>query len=188
MTFERTSLKAIGLKIQLGHQHDGCACSNPIPLRDDFTVVHLNGIHAMTVSLCGCDKAARAGSHIQQLLHAELWPATDAEPNTCFSFQMLENYHIMSLQGKISMYDYYHALERMTDNTGTLKIQTRYRAFMRVVAQWRHLKLLKRAGRGHDMGGIEGTKPGELALRCPACPRPGVNLPPDWEKAAEDSK
>ncbi|KAI1784616.1 hypothetical protein LXA43DRAFT_1101173 [Ganoderma leucocontextum] len=37
--FEDISLKAIGLKIQLGHQHDGSACSNPAFLREDFTRV-----------------------------------------------------------------------------------------------------------------------------------------------------
>ncbi|KAF7288121.1 hypothetical protein HMN09_01426400 [Mycena chlorophos] len=38
-----------------------------------------------------------------------------------------------------------------------------------------------RGGRGHDPAGALGTKSGELALRCPACPRPNVNLPDNWE-------
>jgi len=54
---------------------------------------------------------------------------------------------------------------------------------MRIIRQWRNLKGLKRGGRGHDEGGIDGTKPGELALLCPACPHPGINLPPDWNLA-----
>lgn len=41
--------------------------------------------------------------------------------------------------------------------------------------------MLKRAGRGHDVEGIEGTKAGELAIDCPACPLPGINMPADWE-------
>ncbi|KAI1788247.1 hypothetical protein LXA43DRAFT_1097465 [Ganoderma leucocontextum] len=169
VTFEKTNLKAIGLSIQLSHQHDGAPCSNPIPVRDDFT-------------------AARAGSQIQQLLRGDLWPTMDAELNTCFSFVLLEHYHIMSLQGKISMYDYYQSLERMTDNTGTVKILDRYRAFMGIVAQWHHLKLLKRAGRGHDPSGIAGTKLGELAIHCLTCPQPNVNLPAEWDKVAADEK
>ncbi|KAI9060074.1 hypothetical protein FKP32DRAFT_1679355 [Trametes sanguinea] len=55
-----------------------------------------------------------------------------------------------SLQGKISMYDYYTSLERMTDNTETAKAVDRYRAFMRIVAQWLHLMMLQRTSRGHD--------------------------------------
>ena len=42
---------------------------------------------------------------------------------------------------------------------------------------------LKRAGRGHDPGGIDETSKGELLVECPACPHPGKNLPDDWEKA-----
>jgi hypothetical protein len=49
--------------------------------------------------------------------------------------------------------------------------------------QWQHLMLLKRGGRAHDASNdrINTTKPGELALLCPACPQPGKNLPADWE-------
>ena len=42
---------------------------------------------------------------------------------------------------------------------------------------------LKRAGRGHDPGGIDATSNGELTVECPACPHPGHNLPDGWEKA-----
>lgn len=42
---------------------------------------------------------------------------------------------------------------------------------------------LKRAGRGHEQGGIDATSNGELMVECPACPHPGKNLPNDWEKA-----
>ena len=52
--------------------------------------------------------------------------------------------------------------------------------------QWRYLKMLKRSGRGHSTTGADGTKPGELAVLCPACPQPGKNLPDDWQNAPED--
>jgi hypothetical protein len=45
--------------------------------------------------------------------------------------------------------------------------------------QWHNLQMFKRAGRGHAADGIAGTKPGECALLCPACPQPGKNLPAD---------
>lgn len=55
---------------------------------------------------------------------------------------------------------------------------------MRVMREWRHLKMLKRAGRGNDpVRKVAETHPGELAVECPACPRPGINLPEDWENA-----
>jgi hypothetical protein len=52
-----------------------------------------------------------------------------------------------------------------------------------MVRQWRHLKMLKRAGRGHDPDGVTATRGGELAVLCPACPQPGKNLPVDWKNA-----
>jgi hypothetical protein len=54
--------------------------------------------------------------------------------------------------------------------------------------QWRHLKLLKWGGRGHDPAGVAATRAGELALLCPSCPRPGINLPEDWEQAPAEFK
>ncbi|EIW58987.1 uncharacterized protein TRAVEDRAFT_124302 [Trametes versicolor FP-101664 SS1] len=104
------------------------------------------------------------------------------------TFSLIDHYHYQSLQGKISMYDYYTSLERMMDNTGTQKIRDRYKVFMRVVAQWRHLKMLQRAGRGHHPDGACGTKPGELVVRCPACPHPDINLPPDWDQVSDELK
>jgi len=55
-----------------------------------------------------------------------------------------------------------------------------------MVREWRYLKMLKRAGRGHDATGATGTKPGELAVLCPACPQPGKNLPDGWENVPDD--
>ena len=54
--------------------------------------------------------------------------------------------------------------------------------FLRIIHEWWNLKLLKRGGHAHDPSGVSSTKPGELALICPACPDPNINLPADWEK------
>lgn len=62
--------------------------------------------------------------------------------------------------------------------------QDRYDQLSTVLRFWRHLMMLKRAGRGHDPEGIDSTAAGELAVDCPACPHPGKNLPPDWDKAS----
>jgi hypothetical protein len=52
--------------------------------------------------------------------------------------------------------------------------------------EWAHLKMLKRAGRGHDPGGVDATKEGECAVLCLACPLPGINLPENWRDAPPD--
>lgn len=53
---------------------------------------------------------------------------------------------------------------------------------------WRHLRLLKRGGRAHDPTGVQGTASGELAVLCPACPHPNINLPSGWKLAAKSSE
>lgn len=49
---------------------------------------------------------------------------------------------------------------------------------MRVSRQWNDLLLRKRFGYGHAEDPSP-TKAG-LALFCPACPQPGINLPDTW--------
>ncbi|THU99177.1 hypothetical protein K435DRAFT_659501, partial [Dendrothele bispora CBS 962.96] len=96
---------------------------------------------------------------------------------------MLEQFHIVTLCGKTTVYDYYRGLERLTDNTGE-KIPNRYPTVVRVVRQWRNLRMLRRGGRGNDgIRGVGETQSGELAVTCIACPQPGINLPLDWENA-----
>jgi len=50
-----------------------------------------------------------------------------------------------------------------------------------MVREWRHLKSLKRGGRGHSLTSIAGTQEGELAVQCRACPSPGINIPEKLE-------
>jgi hypothetical protein len=66
--------------------------------------------------------------------------------------------------------------------------QDRYEAFLRIVREWRHLKMLKRAGRGHDPAGVINTQIGECAVLCPACPQPLKNLPDNWKDVPNDKR
>jgi len=59
-------------------------------------------------------------------------------------------------------------------------VQNRYRELMRISWQWRDLLVRKRFGYGHEMDKIPGN--GGLALFCPACPQPGINIPSNWEE------
>ena len=59
---------------------------------------------------------------------------------------------------------------------------------MRIMREWQHLKMLKRAGRGHTCSGAMGTQPGELAVICPARPHSGINIPLDWANRPDDVK
>ncbi|KAJ7715639.1 hypothetical protein B0H16DRAFT_1339627 [Mycena metata] len=181
--FTGTTLKELGLRIQFGHP----GCVRPKPASEGFVVLHLNGIQEVNVNYCGCDVAASHGTPYVQLLRRGWYPATPITPGTAATFELLDFFHAQTLQAKTTMYDFYVALEKLTNNTG-IKPSTRYPEFLRMTRQHRHLLMLKRAGRAHDPSGIFGTQPGECAVLCPACPRPGVNLPNDWENAAPEQR
>ena len=57
-----------------------------------------------------------------------------------------------------------------------------------MIREWRHLKMGKQAGRGHDPSGIDATSQGALAVPCRACPLPEVNLPEDWRSLPDNSQ
>ncbi|KAJ7473239.1 hypothetical protein FB451DRAFT_1035635 [Mycena latifolia] len=176
-------LKDLGLRIQLGHR----CCVKPRAGPATFMVLHLSAIQEVAVDYCGCNEAHLHGDHYVQLLQRGFYPATVDAPQTAATFELLDFFHAQTLQAKTTMYDFYVALEKLTDNTG-LKPPNRYSEFLQMTRQWRHLLMLKRAGRGHDPSGVEGTQPGECAVLCPACPRPGVNLPEGWENASPQDR
>ncbi|KAJ7026646.1 hypothetical protein C8F04DRAFT_1267867 [Mycena alexandri] len=180
-TFKRTSLKDLGLRVQMHHDD----CVSPVAV-DNFVVLDLGHIHEVSVDFCGCEKRHTTGRRTE-LLRRRWYPATHDTPRTAATFKMLDFFVIQTHQAKTTMYDFYTAMARSTSGSGE-KLLYRYPEFLRMVRQWRHLQLLKRAGRGHDPSGVNGTRPGELALECPACPRPNVNLPDDWENASAGDK
>jgi len=110
----RISLRDLGLIIHLGHQ--GKPCSFLGQVQDNFTVVHTNGIHIVKVQFCGC--YGECSQPKFQLLWGSWLPASTEDPHTAFTFEVLNAYHLLSLQGKISHEDYYLSVSRHTDNTG----------------------------------------------------------------------
>lgn len=190
------SLKDIGLRIQLNHRI-GERCVNPeLPIDDDFVVIDINGIHSVGLDYCGCTTAI---GRVNQVLQARWYPATTINPKTAVTFNALEYFQLLTFESKSSAFQYYNSLSRRTDNTGIVKVpvcnpsctmpsaltdiswfQDRYPEFLRMVREWRHLKMLKRAARGHDPAGVQATQAGECAVLCPACPQPDKNLPVNW--------
>ncbi|RDX41714.1 hypothetical protein OH76DRAFT_1459063 [Lentinus brumalis] len=178
--FERLTLKSLGLRVQLGHR-PGESCYNPQPaFGDGFVVVDLHGIHEIGLDFCGCERAV---AHSSQLLRYRWFPSTATNPRTAATFRVLESFHLLSCQSKVSAFEFYTALSRNTDNTGTQPPKDRYPSFLLMMRQWRHLKMLKRAGRGNIPDGAGDLPAGSCVVECPACPHPGKNLPPDWEDA-----
>ncbi|KAJ3765551.1 hypothetical protein FB446DRAFT_709371 [Lentinula raphanica] len=119
------------------------------------------------VEYCSCPNQFLAGEYWQQLLRHRWFPATHIDPQTAATYQVMNMFHVLTLQGKVTMYDFYAGLEKMTDNAALIT-----------------LPMAKRSGRGNDAErGLAETRSGELGIKCPACPRPDVNLPANWKEA-----
>jgi hypothetical protein len=186
--FKKIPLASLGLRVQLGHS-PLTRCTAPEPSKAGFVTLHTNGIHEVLVDFCGCERANAAGPHEIQLMRVGWFPATHERPHTAATFAVLDQFHQETLQAKVTMYDFYGVLEKLTNNTG-VKPPDRYTEFIRLCKEYRHSMMLKRGGRSpaYDSSGAEGTKSGELAIECPACPRPGINLPEGWEDAAPEQR
>lgn len=117
--FEFITLKSLGLHIQLGH-NIGCTCDNPTPaFGDDFTVINSFGIHPVGLNYCGCETAQ---AKTTQLLRVSWFPATNLNPKTAATFNVLETFHLLSFESKCSGFEFYQSLARMTDNTATHRV------------------------------------------------------------------
>ncbi|KAG6916283.1 hypothetical protein DXG01_007524 [Tephrocybe rancida] len=180
--FKAASLKDVGLSIPLGHTR-GTPCLNWEA--GEIVILHTNGIHTVAVEFCSCTQAVPRNV---QLLRSQLFPATIVFPRTAATFALLESFQLLSFMSKASAFEFYQTLARLTDNTGLTQLPDRYPAFLRMIREWRHVKMLKRAARGHDANGVGATQPGECAVICPACPQPGINLPDNWRDAPPDKE
>ncbi|KAL1749892.1 hypothetical protein FB107DRAFT_280174 [Schizophyllum commune] len=184
-SFRRVPLVALGLVVQLNHP-DGSDCENAHIVHQDFVVIDTGGVHRCTLSQCGCPGAP---TFRQQLMRHRLFPASPNAPRTACTFAVLEQFHTLTCHGKVTMYDYYNALEAMTDSLGTSGLRDRHQVFARCIRQWRYVQMLKQGGRGNDcVRRPSNVLPGELAVRCPACPIPGENLPQGWENVPRDKQ
>lgn len=103
----------MGLTVHLGHR--GHSCPTPAAIVDNFTVVDTLGVHHVKLVYCGC-----VGAPIRrlQLLRLSWFPGSLDRPKTAFTFDVLNTFHLLNLQGKISLYDFYYAMEHKNDNAG----------------------------------------------------------------------
>ncbi|KAK7044982.1 hypothetical protein R3P38DRAFT_3308726 [Favolaschia claudopus] len=185
--FEPASLKSLGVRIQLGHwhgKHKKCLLPEHAA-GDDFVILDPNGIHSVGLDYCGC---GQSGSREVQLLRAQLWPATTTNPRTATTFSLLRHFHILSFESKCAILEFYQTLARLSDNLHYKKEKNRYHELRRIIREWKNVRMLKRAGRGHAVDRVAGTQAGECALLCPACPQPGKNMILGWQDAQDDKQ
>ncbi len=118
--FEEKGNIDLNLGVQLLH-YDGSACINRVS-HGTFTVVDLTGFHTINLESCGCTQAPSLDI---QLLSIHIFPASVVAPKTGFTFQLLENFRYLHLEGKLSANTYMNSLANLTagDNLGVVNTQ-----------------------------------------------------------------
>ncbi|KAH9905103.1 uncharacterized protein B0H18DRAFT_964909 [Fomitopsis serialis] len=144
--------------------------------------VDVTGVHHVRVTFCQCSKP---DSKPRQLLALGLYPASVLAPRTAFTFRVLDDFLLANKISGIAAQSYFERLRRLTSNAFPARVPDRYRELLRTSRQWRNLKYRKWHGYGHGRGPVG---PGDLALGCVACPRPGVNLKDGWDREANQWK
>jgi hypothetical protein len=114
--FRKCDLRSAGQHVQLGHP-PGKTCTSPQRSTRPFSVIHTNGIHLVDILFCGCDLAAHHGDRVQQLLRRRIFPATTTDPQTGSTFALLGLAQVLSVQSKLSLYDFYISIDTLTDAT-----------------------------------------------------------------------
>jgi hypothetical protein len=159
-----------------------------------MTVIDSQGVFEMEVLFCACP---RSDSNDKQLLRAGLFPATFKQIETVFTFAVLDDFLADNLECKTTAQQYYSKLQSMTssmfpDNVPVrslsmsasyvnVPVKNRYRQLLRVSRQWRDLKNRMKSGLGHPSE-QEDANDGSMAIFCPACPQPNINLPDGWKE------
>ncbi|KAJ7240115.1 hypothetical protein B0H12DRAFT_1251295 [Mycena haematopus] len=187
--FEKTDICRVksGAGVFLGH--DGLYCPNAAAARP-FTLVDSNGIHATSVSFCGCraPDASVALPEFRQLLRAGIFPGSVKDPKTGYTLTLLESFRQHRNQDKGSLYDFVLVLQRLADPIFAGTVPDIRNHLGNIVRIHQLLDIQLRRGYAHGQDDVlpdEKDRPypnrpkGYLGMVCAACPERGVNMPAD---------
>ncbi|KAH9019735.1 hypothetical protein EDB85DRAFT_2075789 [Lactarius pseudohatsudake] len=147
-----------------------------------LTVVNQTGVFDMEVLFCVCPNA---GPNDEQLLQAGILPSTFRQIETAFTFSVLDDFLADNLECKTTAQQYYSKLQGITNRMFPDRVPNLYKQLLRASRQWRDLKSRMQSGLGHQQVG-DSANDGSMAIFCPACPQPGINLPNDWKDRYHD--
>ncbi|KAH8987551.1 hypothetical protein EDB86DRAFT_2832248 [Lactarius hatsudake] len=143
-----------------------------------LTIVDRSGIFEMEAVFCVCSET---DNQDEQLLQSGFFPATFKQIRTLFTFSVLDDFLNDNLECKTTAQQYYSKLQSLTSRMFPSLVP-----LLRMSRQWRDIKSRMEQGLGHQS---EDTAPdGSLAIFCPACPQPGINLPNDWKTRYEPNE
>lgn len=116
--FQRTSLHDLGLCFYVGHHHTSCPSAEKV---QQILVTDLNGAHTISIQFCACKGSPGWVENYRQLLRIGWYPASFNRPKTVFTFDVLDTYHKLTLQGKLNLHDFYSSILQKTNNCGQKK-------------------------------------------------------------------
>lgn len=106
----------MGFTLNLGHNRDACPQNTGESEHgDQITVVDSAGIFVHSVKWCRCNGASNQDKHLQLLQH-HLFLSSIFKPQTAFTFNVLDQFLIDSLECKTSASSFYSKLRRLTNN------------------------------------------------------------------------
>lgn len=153
-------------------------------------VVDVGGFFAFPALWCECGQVQ--SDRVMDLLDRQFFPASFKDPQTAFTFKVLQDFRLANLEMKSSAYQYHQKLRRSTNAAFPHLAPNRYAELVRTSREWRNLLHLRWNGFGFKRDHLPGQAkeapsklatpgPGDLGLFCAACPQPGINLRPDWQ-------
>jgi hypothetical protein len=161
--YESTSLMKLGFILHLGHGGQRCPGSawedvammednDTAKLEEDsskedhLTIVEANGVHEHVVQWCSCAIHERTPKHIQ-ILRTGLFPASHKIIKTAFTFNVLQQFHIDSVECNTSASSFFTKLRRFTNKAFPSKVQV---SFLNIGIQIFFLQLHGRTGTGNS--------------------------------------
>jgi hypothetical protein len=212
--FQPSWLSKAGIKIYTGHFGKPCPSAgidSREPMDEDqdwedvdlvnpfksstakeLVIVDSSGVHQIPVEWCRCpgEGPEQEQRRDPDLLKMGLYLASFRRIQTVFTFLVLDEFHLQNLECKTSAQNFYSKLRRTTSKAFPEIVPDRYRELLRISRQWRYLKYQKWHGIGHELISetsemSEAAAEGSMAIFCPTCPQPGVNLPDNWKNLPE---
>jgi hypothetical protein len=96
-------------------RHGGAPCPNLSSGPPNFCMFNISGVHHLSIDFCDCRTNGIVHNHTQ-LLCARWFPSTFNRPQTVFTFDCLDTFHELTLQGKTTLYNFYYLVLHKTDN------------------------------------------------------------------------
>ncbi|KAJ7615940.1 hypothetical protein FB45DRAFT_841586 [Roridomyces roridus] len=184
---ERRDISALGHAITFGHYGSDCCVTSPEDAKT-MIIVDVTGIHTTSVIFCRHDHAfskhnpddrSASWDQVGLLLDAGLFPCSYANPRTAITFECLKMFEMLSMEGKLSNYDFAVSLRRLSNNSFTEDVSDVEENLIRTARLWGVLTLAKRLGQEHGIDEFFPFRPNDnLVLYCPTCPEPGFNMDP----------